>query len=144
MRPQQWAVRLLRESRVGHLATSTSDGKPQNVPICYAFNGETIYSSIDEKPKRVSPKRLRRVRNITENPRVSLVVDVYSEDWEKLRYVIVHGVAGIIYRGSEHKRAVLLLRSKYRQYRKMRIEERSIIRIRPVKINGWRADTSEI
>jgi nitroimidazol reductase NimA-like FMN-containing flavoprotein (pyridoxamine 5'-phosphate oxidase superfamily) len=50
MRAQQWTVKLLHESRIGHMATSTKDGRPHTVPICYVFNGKTIYSSIDEKP----------------------------------------------------------------------------------------------
>ena len=140
MRAQQWTVKLLHESRIGHMATSTKDGRPHTVPICYVFNGKTIYSSIDEKPKRVSSGRLRRARNITQNPRVCLVVDTYSEDWKKLRYVIVHGLATIISGGNEHKRAIALLRRKYRQYRKMHIEEHPVIRICPVRIIGWRSD----
>ena len=139
LRTERWALKLLHNSRIGHLATSTKVGKPHTVPVCYAFDGHTIYVPIDEKPKRVGPERLRRVRNIAENPRGCLVVDVYSEDWRKLRYVIVQASANIIHRGSEHKRAVALLRRKYRQYRTMSIEARPIIRLRPVKVISWRS-----
>jgi PPOX class probable F420-dependent enzyme len=140
MGSQQWAIKLLYESRVGHMATSARDGTPQSIPICYAFNGKRIYSSIDEKPKRVGPQRLSRVRNIIENPRVSVVVDFYSDDWTRLQYVIVQGRAKVIQEGREYKRAIALLKRKYPQYRKMYIENRPVIRICPVRITGWRSD----
>ena len=72
---------------------------------------------------------MRRVRNIAENRRVSLVVDSYSENWQRLRYVIIDGLASMLYTGAEYKRAISLLRRKYRQYRSMRLEERPIIRL---------------
>lgn len=109
------------------------------VPICFVFDGKTIYSSIDEKPKRAEPSGLRRVLDIVGNPKVSLIVDQYREDWRKLRYVIVHGSADIVNRGGEHKRAVSLLRKKYRQYRPMRLEGRPIIKITPVRFVAWSA-----
>ena len=140
MKLQTWADRLLLRSRVAHLATSTRRGIPHNVPVCYAFDGYEFYISIDRKPKRTEPIRLRRVRNIMDNPQVSLVIDTYSEDWKELRYVIVQGSADIMHRGSEHGRAISLLRRKYGQYRKMHIETCPIIRIRPVRITCWRSD----
>ena len=133
------ALRLLRESRLAHLATSTKDGTPHVIPICFALDGRTIYSSIDEKPKRADANRLRRVLNIIQNPRVCLVVDYYSENWNNLSYVIVNGYARIMHGGREHKRAVSLLRKKYRQYLLMRIENRPIVKIKPSKIVTWRA-----
>jgi PPOX class probable F420-dependent enzyme len=139
MKEKPWALRLLVGSRLAHLATSTKKGKPHVVPICYVYDGKAIYSSIDEKPKRAKPKKLRRVLNIVENPRVSLVVDQYAEDWRKLRYVIVHGTADIVDHGGEHERAVSLLRKKYRQYRSMKLEERPIIKITPVRFVAWSA-----
>jgi len=140
MRTQEWLVRLLSKARVAHLATATRFGKPHVVPICYAFNGKTIYSSLDQKPKQVAFQRLRRVRNIAANPRVCLVVDTYSEDWLNLRYVIVHGFADVIRGGIEHRLAAALLRRKYSQYGKMRIEELPVIRIRPTRISAWQSN----
>jgi len=134
-----WAYPFLRKSRVARLATSSKDGIPHVVPICFAFDGKMFYVSIDTKPKRVEPTNLRRVRNISENPRVSIVVDYYTEDWRKLRYVIVQGLAKIIHSSSEHKRAATLLRRKYRQYLSMSIDRRPIIGIRPMKLVAWRS-----
>ena len=61
--------------RVARLATAGPGGQPHVIPICYAFDGESLYSAIDEKPKRVGPARLRRVRNIQASPQVALVID---------------------------------------------------------------------
>jgi PPOX class probable F420-dependent enzyme len=139
MTPRGWPAEFLRKSRLAHLATSTNDGLPHVVPVCYAYDGKVFYSSIDEKPKRSAPDNLRRVFNISHNPRISLVVDSYSEDWRKLRYVIVNGSAKIMRRGSEHSRAVSLLKRKYQQYLSMRIEQRPIVKIKPSRIIAWRS-----
>lgn len=138
---KQKSKTFLRQSRLGHLATSTRNGRPNVVPICYAFDGKMIYSSIDQKPKRAQPQNLRRVKNIIENPKVSLVVDAYSENWRKLRYVLVHGTAEIIQNGREHRHAIALLRKKYPQYRSMRLEKRPVIKIRLVRVVAWRSAT---
>ena len=134
-----WALRFLINARVGRLSSSTRNGKPLVVPICFAYRGTTIYSAIDEKPKRRQPLGLRRVLNIVENPNVCLLVDEYDEDWRKLKYVIVQGTATLLNRGREHKSALLLLRRKYRQYRYMKLENRPIIKIKPVRTIAWRA-----
>ena len=73
------------------MATADAEGAPHVVPVCYAFDGSSIYSALDLKPKRVSTHRLKRVRNIAANPRVALVIDDYSEEWSALRYVLVRG-----------------------------------------------------
>ncbi len=142
MKTENWANELLRKSRLAHLATSSKHGKPHVVPICYVYDGSSIYSSIDEKPKRSNPNRLRRVLNIVENPHVSLVVDQYAEDWKELRYVIVTGLAEIVREVEEQKRAVSLLRKKYRQYLSMKIEGRPIIRIKAARVIAWSANSA--
>ncbi|PYN10476.1 MAG: TIGR03668 family PPOX class F420-dependent oxidoreductase, partial [Candidatus Rokuibacteriota bacterium] len=71
------AAELLRESRVARLGTADRAGQPLVVPVCYVFDGHACFSAIDAKPKRVAPRALRRVRNIADNPQVSLVVDRY-------------------------------------------------------------------
>ncbi|HWN99385.1 MAG TPA: TIGR03668 family PPOX class F420-dependent oxidoreductase [Blastocatellia bacterium] len=131
-------LQFIREHRVGRLATADGNGRPSVIPICYAFDGESVYSPIDEKPKRVAAGMLKRVRNIQANPRVSLVIDDYSDDWSELVYVQISGVADIIDPGqTEHSRAVELLREKYPQYRAMAIEERPILKITPSRIKRW-------
>jgi len=128
---------FIRFARVAHLATADRKGVPHVIPICFALDRKTLYSPIDEKPKKVSPLRLRRIKNIVENPHVSVVVDRYDENWRKLAYVLIRGKARVLLRGQKHRRAVLLLRRKYPQYRKMAIHERPIIRITVTRWTSW-------
>jgi len=131
------ALQLIRSARIAHLATADRFGQPHVVPICFAFDGKYFYSPIDEKPKRAAPTNLKRLRNIRENPQVSLVIDHYNEDWSKLCYVLITGTARILQRGESHRRAVTLLRKKYSQYRRMQIDTRPIIVITPKRITFW-------
>ena len=59
------------------------------------------------------------MRNIRENPRVSVVIDQYDEDWTRLRWVIIQGRAEILTDGPHFARGVDLLVDKYPQYRAM-------------------------
>lgn len=136
----QATEKFIREHRVARLATVDDNAQPTIVPICYAFEGESFFSPIDEKPKSVAAGSLKRVRNIRANSRVAMVIDDYSEDWSSLAYVLVIGEAEILEPRSgntEHARAVELLREKYPQYRSMAIDDRPIIRITPVRIKSW-------
>jgi len=118
-----WALALLRDARVGRLATADAAGRPLVVPVCYAFDGARCYSAVDAKPK--STRNLRRLRNIADNPHVSLVVDVWDEDWSRLRWVIVEGRAEVLTAGAEFARAIDLLVVKYPQYRHLSLDRTS-------------------
>ena len=48
--------------RVGRLASADALGRLSVVPVCYAFDGTRFYSPLDEKPKRITARRLQRVR----------------------------------------------------------------------------------
>lgn len=136
--PQQTAF-LVRQ-RVARLATADAAGEPHAVPVCFAYAPGAIYIALDEKPKDVPVTRLKRVRNIVENPRVALVADRYSEDWERLAFVMVRGGAELVEPGTEeHGAAVRLLRGKYHQYERMRLEEHPVIAIRPERVAAWGA-----
>jgi PPOX class probable F420-dependent enzyme len=137
MRLNRNVTAFLRAGRVAHLATVDASGQPLVIPICFAFDGQEFFSPIDEKPKRLSPQRLKRLRNIEENSQVSLVIDRYEEDWRKLGYVLVSGRATILLTGQKHRRAVSLLRRKYRQYHSMAIDQRPMIVIKPAGVKTW-------
>ena len=122
-----------------HLATADASGAPHVIPICYAFDGRVLFSVLDQKPKRAQLTRLRRVRNIQENPRVSLVVDHYEEDWRRLGYILVMGMAELLFDGREHDAAVRLLRQKYSQYRAMDLDSNPVIKITPQRVVCWGA-----
>jgi len=131
---------LLDHSRVAHLATAGRDGRPHVVPLCYARDGEAIYFIVDEKPKQAG-KRLKRMRNIAENPAVALVVDRYDEDWGRLEYLLVQGMAAIVEDVAEYARALGLLRARYPQYAAMPLEQgrNELVRITPSAVHHWRS-----
>jgi len=130
---------FIQSARIAHLASADDKGRPHVVPICFVFDGKEIYSPLDEKPKKTAPLNLKRVRNILANPHVAVVVDRYAENWQKLAYMLIAGRARLLFRGDRHVKAVLLLRKKYPQYRKMRLEERPIILITCRSWRSWRS-----
>lgn len=137
LEPSAGASRLIRSARVAHLATADKQGQPHVIPICFVFDGKHFYSPIDEKPKRAAPSKLKRLKNIAENPNVALVIDHYDEDWRKLAYVLIFGRGRVIHRGIAHRQAVRLLRRKYPQYRRMAIDQRPLIVITTLRITAW-------
>jgi PPOX class probable F420-dependent enzyme len=110
------------------------------VPICYAFDGALLYSPVDGKPKTAAPAALRRIRNIQDNPRVSVVIDRYEEDWSRLEWVMIQGEADLLTEGDDFARGVALLLAKYPQYRAMGLAQDSglMIRVRPGHVRHWR------
>lgn len=128
-------------ARVAHLATADAAGAPHNIPVCYWFDGRIIYFAIDEKPKRNTGMRLKRMRNIVENPRVAIVIDHYEEDWTQLCYVLIRGRARVVEDQEEYMQALRNLRDKYSQYRGMALtpERNPIVKIEPVHVNAWGA-----
>jgi PPOX class probable F420-dependent enzyme len=99
-------------ARVARLATADARGRPHLVPICFAVEGDTVYSAVDEV-KRKTTLRLRRLRNVSENPAVSLLVDHYSDDWSALWWVRADGRARVLEAAPD---ALALLAARYPQY----------------------------
>ncbi len=108
------ARRRLASARVGHLGTVREDGRPHVVPIVFALDGEVVYSIADPKPKR--GLELLRFRNIAANPAVTLLVDEYDDDWDRLWWVRADGRARVVDDGPERETAIRQLRAKYPQY----------------------------
>ena len=129
--------RFLRSARTGHLATANAKGRPQVVPVCFVFDGQAIYSVLDAKPKTTPLRQLRRVKNILANPQVSLVVDHYEEDWDKLQYILVSGDAELLESGEKWALAIAMLREKYPQYQAMDLDQSPVIKITPVRYSPW-------
>lgn len=134
--PEETAF-LIRQ-RVARLATADGEGKPHAIPVCFAYTPGAVYIALDEKPKDVPPTKLKRIRNILENPSVALIADRYAEDWSLLAYVMVRGRAELVEPDAdEHAIAVRLLRGKYHQYERMRIEETPVIAICLERSASW-------
>ena len=130
---------FLARRRVGHLATADRHGAPHVVPVCYAIDGDTLYVTIDDKPKARPGGPLKRLRNIAENPTVAVVVDRYAEAWERLGWVMLRGRAEILADGAEHDAAQALLTARYPQYIRMNLAAQPVIALRIARATSWGA-----
>ncbi|MBT6277059.1 MAG: TIGR03668 family PPOX class F420-dependent oxidoreductase [Chromatiales bacterium] len=128
---------FIEAMRVARLATVSAAGAPFVVPVCFTLIDDSIYITIDEKPKAPNARPLKRVRNILENPQVSLVLDHYDEDWTQLGWVMVHGRGDILAGGDEHALAQAALRKRYAQYRTMELSALPVIAVRVARTVGW-------
>jgi PPOX class probable F420-dependent enzyme len=136
----QAEIAFVLSQRVAHLATADGQGSPHVIPVCYAFDGQRFYTPLDEKPKRVTGSQLRRVRNIEARHEASLVIDHYDDDWTRLGYVLIHGLADLLSPAADaqtHAHALRLLRERYVQYRTMALELYPVIVIIPDRITSW-------
>lgn len=127
------------QSPVARLATSSPDGKPHLVPVVFAIDEDSrdvVYTAIDAKPK--STQRLRRLANIAGNPRVSLLVDHYVDDWTQLWWVRADGDAAIHYDGEAMHTGYRLLRAKYPQYQSVSLSG-PVIAITVHRWSSWHA-----
>ncbi len=135
---ETWQQQLLDDARSGTLGTIAATGLPQLVPVCFALVGGDVAIAIDEKPKRGGT--LARLRNIERDPRVALLVDHYEDRWQRLGWVRLEGDALVVASGAAWPAALAALRARYPQYRPMALERLPVIRIRPTRVVGWRAE----
>ena len=129
--------RFLDSLRVAHLATADADAMPHVVPVCFVIRADTVYITIDAKPKSRPPNELKRIRNIIANPRVAIVADRYDEDWTRLGWVMLLGRAEILSEGREHDEAQALLCSRYCQLQAMPIAACPVIAVRIERARSW-------
>ena len=132
-------IRFLIRMRVARLATADAAGQPHVIPIVFACDGQKLYTPVDEKPKRVAPRELKRIRNLLVNPQVAVVVDEYEEDWTRLAWVMVTGQGEVVEAGEAHATGIRLLQDKYAQYEAMPLEHRLLIVITPLRVTSWGA-----
>jgi PPOX class probable F420-dependent enzyme len=128
---------FLDAQRVARLATADATGRPHVVPICYVLTGDTVYFTIDEKPKKKPAAGLKRLANLRENPFAALVVDRYDEDWSRLGWVMLQGRAEVLESGPEHDLAQASLRARYPQLAAMRIEHLPVVAVRVDHVASW-------
>jgi len=112
------ARRRFAGARVARLATVRPDGAPHAVPVVFVLEGGTVWFVVDRKPKR--HRRLQRLANLEADPRASVLVDAYDEDWRRLWWVRADGRARIVASGRELERAIDLLAAKYPPYAERR------------------------
>ncbi len=108
------------------------------VPVVYAIDGDRrIFIPIDTI-KAKATTRLQRLENLRHDPRCTLLVEHYDDDWSQLWWVRVSGT------GAEANSAAVAeylprLANRYPQY----VDPESIssgIVVSPAAILGWRAE----
>lgn len=130
--------RFIERARVARLATSDAAGTPHVVPVCFALLGNRVYIALDEKPKRVEPLALRRVRNLRERAEADLLVDRYSDDWRALGFVRLHGATRLVAPSEAgHAEAVAALRARYTQYAGMDLAASLLIELTAERVMSW-------
>jgi len=121
---------IVADARRATLGTLDSRGRPHLVPISFALRNGEIVSAIDHKPK--STTSLGRVANLTRDNNVTVLIDRYDEQWIRLGWVMVRGLARMDAPGS----ATGALSARYPQYRSFP-PKGDVIAIAPVSITWW-------
>jgi PPOX class probable F420-dependent enzyme len=113
--PEGKARALFARVPVVRLGTADGQGRPHVVVVTFAVELDTIYTAVDQKPK--SGTNLKRLRNVGENPQVSMLADEYSDDWDALWWVRADGRAVILDDRRQMADPLRLLANRYWQYR---------------------------
>jgi PPOX class probable F420-dependent enzyme len=138
---------IIDKARVARLATVDTECKPHVIPVVFVFDNDCYFIPIDAKTKRSRPERLKRAKNIQQNPNVALLIDEYNENWRKLYFIMIQGKASIIGGKKLEQQSELfllekahkLLSDKYLQYQEIGIGE-YVIMIIPQKVISWKND----
>jgi nitroimidazol reductase NimA-like FMN-containing flavoprotein (pyridoxamine 5'-phosphate oxidase superfamily) len=120
-------IAFLNKRDLCRLATVSMDLMPHVIPAIYAMDGEKVIIAVDYGTKKL--------KNLKENPNVSLVVDDYAPN----RAVFIQGTCVILERGPEYLRLLALLFKKFEFYRKhpWGEGESPILSITPLKVVSW-------
>ena len=124
-----WA--RLAAARVGRLATTA----PRVVPVTFAVAGRALVHAVDHKPK--ATRALARLEDIARDPRVSLLVDQYEEDWSRLWWARADGTARVL-DADDAVAAIDALAAKYPQYAE-RPPSGPVVLIDVERVSGWEA-----
>ena len=132
---------FLATARRAVLGTIAPDGRPRLVPICFVLAADepVLYSPLDEKPKRMAdPLALARIRDIGADPRVTVLVDRWDEDWTRLAWLRCDARGSLRSPSAAgHRDIVAALRAKYPPYETHRLEDRPLIRIEIERVTSW-------
>lgn len=123
---------LVRWERACRVATVSAEGVPHLVPVCHVLAGDKVcFGSGNDGTK---------VRNLKANPRATVTVDVYSDEWGGLKGVMIQGTAKLIARGPRFRRIRDLLYAKYPQYRTeaaLSPSDSVVVEVTPTRVFSW-------
>jgi PPOX class probable F420-dependent enzyme len=139
----EWARELLATERVARLAYLDREDRPRVLPVTFAVADDSVWSAIDEKPKRrAEPARVEYLRR---RPEAALVVDVYDDDWSRLAWVQLLGSVDVMpieepeaAAAPEAVAALSALSAKYAQYAE-RTPPGPLLRLTVERTLHWRA-----
>lgn len=122
------------------LATLTSTGVADLVPVCFAIVGEDLVIPIDSvKPK--SSTALGRVRNLERDPRATLLVEHWdAAEWSRLWWVRL-SLRRAAPSSATNDALVQALRGRYPQYRDAPFTD--VLTFRIEKLGGWTASAPD-
>jgi PPOX class probable F420-dependent enzyme len=129
-----WAGELLCTARVARLGLLDDRRRPRVLPVTFALAQGSVWSAIDDKPKRVPGDELARVRWLRESPQAALLVDYYAEDWSELAWVQLLGRVTVL-DGAPPPAALI---DKYPAYR-ARAPSGPLLRLEIERALCWRA-----
>jgi PPOX class probable F420-dependent enzyme len=104
------------------------------VVVTFAMVDEEVVTAIDQKPKTTD--RLQRLVNIEANPSVTFLVDHYENDWTRLWWVRIDGLAAVHHSGRSRDEAIAALVAKYDRYRETP-PDGPVIAITPERVISW-------
>ena len=122
---------------VARLATATASGEIDLVPITFALEGSTLVTAVDHKPKRT--RKLRRLENIAREPRVTVLIDRYDDDWASLWWVRLRGIAIVVSEGPGFTDAIAQLVEKYPRHYSQVPPEGPVIRVDITDVRVWQS-----
>ncbi|HVN40497.1 MAG TPA: pyridoxamine 5'-phosphate oxidase family protein [Myxococcota bacterium] len=147
--PSSLVDRLLDTWPVARLATSGTRGYPGALPIVFALVRGYLWTPVDGKPKRAG--ELARVRRVSENPHVELLLDEYHDDWSDLWWLRIEGEARVVEppqpeRDPDVAPVLAALRKKYPQYATVPVlrDPPTLLAIRPTRIRSWAASETAL
>jgi nitroimidazol reductase NimA-like FMN-containing flavoprotein (pyridoxamine 5'-phosphate oxidase superfamily) len=120
---------FISDARVCRVATVRANGEPHVIPVCPVFDGDsTLFIDIGDG--------YVTARNIRAEPRASVIIDEYSDDWNQLKRVLLRCLAEPA-DGAERDRAWDRIRAKFPQYESIDWKPRLTLALR---IQDWRAE----
>jgi PPOX class probable F420-dependent enzyme len=98
-------------ARVARIGTVDEQGRAHLVPIVFVLDGDRLYSATDD-----GPRPAKRLRNLARDPRATVLVDAYDEDWSTVWWVRLRGRGRAVSDAEERGHARRLLSEKYPQF----------------------------
>jgi nitroimidazol reductase NimA-like FMN-containing flavoprotein (pyridoxamine 5'-phosphate oxidase superfamily) len=115
-------------AHVCRIATAGDDGEPHVIPVCPAFDGENLIIDIGHED--------RTARALRTDPRIAVVIDVYDDDWTKLKKVVLRCRAEAL-TGPAQTAAWGRISTKYPQHTTVNWQPRLTLLLRPY---AWRQE----